>query len=302
MKTLLTGAFKYSEVQLVQLENLGCEITFVQDERVKLDIDVSEFECVVCNSLFQYNKIELFENLKVIQLTSVGYDRAPMEYINENRIHIFNAGDTYSVPMAEWVVLKILEVYKKSAFFIENQKKQSWIKEHNIRELQYNDVLIVGFGNVGKEIAKRLRGFNINIMAVDKKVTESISDIKIADIGELEDLIPKFDIVILSLPLTQETRHLFNFELISKMKEKSLLINVARGEIINQEDLLKVLESKKSIDVVLDVFNEEPLRKGSPLWSHEKVHITPHMSYGSDRNTERLFNIIEGNIKNGAIL
>ncbi|MEE1153711.1 MAG: hydroxyacid dehydrogenase, partial [Acutalibacteraceae bacterium] len=82
-KLLLTGAFKYTDEQINTLSNVGYDITFVQDERIPLDIDCSEFEAVVCNGLFLYTPIEKFENLKFIQATSVGLDRLPMEYINE---------------------------------------------------------------------------------------------------------------------------------------------------------------------------------------------------------------------------
>src|SRR5690606_16220867 len=119
MKLLLTGAFKYSEEQLDSLKSLGYEILFIQDERVPLEVDVSDVDAVVCNGLFLYNDIKKFKNLKFIQLTSAGLDRVPLDYIKDQGIKIFNARGVYSVPMAEWVVLKILEIYKKSRKFYE---------------------------------------------------------------------------------------------------------------------------------------------------------------------------------------
>src|SRR5690554_6071574 len=110
MNILLTGAFNYSKEQFNDIESLGYKITFVQEEREELNIDVSKFEVVVCNSLFMYNDIKKFKNLKVIQLTSAGLDRVPLEYINQNNIKLFNASGVYSIPIAEWTVLKILEV------------------------------------------------------------------------------------------------------------------------------------------------------------------------------------------------
>ena len=112
MKTLITGAFKYSKEQIEKLNSIGCETVFIQDEREKLDIDVSCIEAVICNGLFLYNDISKFKSLKFIQLTSAGFDRVDMEYIKNNNIEIHNAKGVYSAPMAEWVVLKILEIYK----------------------------------------------------------------------------------------------------------------------------------------------------------------------------------------------
>ena len=116
-KLLLTGAFKYSREQLSNLEYLGYEIVFVQDERKTLNIDVSDINAVVCNSLFLYNDIKEFKKLRIIQLTSAGLDRVPLDYINEKGVQLFNARGVYSIPMAEWAILKTLEIYKKSRVF-----------------------------------------------------------------------------------------------------------------------------------------------------------------------------------------
>jgi lactate dehydrogenase-like 2-hydroxyacid dehydrogenase len=113
MKLLLTGAFKYSQEQLNTIHSLGCEVTFVQDERVPLNIDVSEFEAVVCNSIFLYNDITEFKNLKFIQLTSAGLDRVPLDYIKEKGIKLSSAKGVYSVPMAEWLFFKYIKGYSK---------------------------------------------------------------------------------------------------------------------------------------------------------------------------------------------
>src|SRR5699024_5630464 len=134
MKLLLTGAFNYTETQFRDLENLGFDITFIQEERKEVSFDVSEFEVVVCNNLFLYNDISKFNNLKAVQLTSAGFDRVPLNYIKENNIQLYNAKNVYSIPMAEWVVLKILEVYKKSKVFWKNQENNIWKKERELFE------------------------------------------------------------------------------------------------------------------------------------------------------------------------
>ena len=110
MKTLITGAFNYSKEQIEILNSIGCQTVFVQDERQELDIEVRDIEAVICNGLFLYNDISKFKKLKFIQLTSAGFDRVDMDYIKENNIQIHNAKGVYSAPMAEWVVLKILEI------------------------------------------------------------------------------------------------------------------------------------------------------------------------------------------------
>ncbi|MED4450659.1 NAD(P)-dependent oxidoreductase [Cytobacillus firmus] len=174
MKLLLTGAFKYSEEQLENLKSLGYEILYIQDERVPLEIDVSDVDAVVCNGLFLYNDIKKFESLKFVQLTSAGLDRVPLDYIKDHGIKLFNAKGVYSVPMAEWVVLKILEIYKKSRKFYEAQREHKWEKQRDLFELTNKTAAIIGFGDVGAEVAKRLKAFDVKVVGVGRRKKESI--------------------------------------------------------------------------------------------------------------------------------
>ena len=116
-KLLLTGAYSYSKEQLDKIEQLGWNITFVQNELEALDIDVREFDAVVCNNLFLYNNIKKFENLKIIQLTSAGTEKLPMDYVHKQKIEVFNAKGIYSIQMAEWAIMNILQLYKNAPGF-----------------------------------------------------------------------------------------------------------------------------------------------------------------------------------------
>ncbi|SEL20277.1 Phosphoglycerate dehydrogenase [Carnobacterium iners] len=300
IKLLLTGAFKYSQEQLDNLEGLGYEIIFIQDERVSINIDVSNIEVVVCNSLFLYNNISKFKNLKVIQLTSAGMDRVPLDYINKNKIKVFNANDVYSIPIAEWVVLKVLETYKMSKFFYKNQEIHEWTKRRDLLELTNKTASIIGFGNVGREVAKRLKAFGVKIIGVDRKEIESEYFDECILIKDSDKALEKSDIIILTLPLTKETRSFINKDTIKMMKDNVVLVNVARGGLINEAELITALNEGKFLGVALDVFQEEPLRE-SRLWDFENVIITPHNSFVSDRIDDRLFNLIAENLNSNLI-
>lgn len=294
-RLLLTGAFNYSQDQLNKLENLGYDITFVQDERMPLDIDVSAIDAVICNGLFIYNDISEFKSLKVIQLISAGLDRVPLDYINENGMKLFNAREVYSIPMAEWVVLKILEIYKKSKQFYKNQEQQRWEKHRDLMELTDKTALIIGFGSVGVEVAKRLKAFGINIIGVGRRKIESEYVDEFIMINDINEGLKKSDIIILTLPLTTETRHLINKDKISIMKDSVVLINVARGGLIDEAVLIDAINDGKFLGVALDVFEEEPIGD-SPLWEFENVIITPHNSFVSDKVNERLFGLMVENL------
>jgi len=299
MNLLLTGAFRYAEKQLDKIRSLGYNILFVQDERVPLEIDVSGIEAVVCNSLFLHNDISRFKNLKFVQLTSAGLDRAPMEYISSRGICIKNAAGVYSIPMAEWAVLKILEIYKKSRRFYELQGRHQWEKQHDVLELAGKIAAVIGFGNTGKETAKRLKPFGVKIIAVDQRRLEPEEE-KLADAvlkpPVTEKMLKKTDILVLSLPLAEKTRHFLNKERLAIMKKKSIIVNVSRGGVVDQVALTEALQGGKLLGAALDVFEEEPLPGSSPLWDMERVIITPHNSFVSEKINERLFNLILSNL------
>lgn len=294
-KLLLTGAFQYSQEQLNKLVNLGYEITFIQDERIPLDIDVSDIDAVVCNGLFLYNDISEFKSLKVIQLTSAGLERVPLDYTKENRIKVFNAKDVYSIPMAEWVVLKILEIYKKSKQFYKNQENHKWEKHRDLLELTDKTASIIGFGSVGIEVAKRLKAFGVNVIAISRRKIESEYVDEFIMIDDINEGLKKSHIVILTLPLTNETRDIINKDRISIMKGNSVIINVARGGLIDEAALIDAINHNKFLGVALDVFAEEPLGE-SLLWDFENVITTPHNSFVSDKVSDRLFDLIEINL------
>ena len=293
---LLTGALKLNKKQFTQLEEIGYHITFVQEERQKLKIDVSGFHAVVCNGLFLHNDIKEFKSLELIQLTSAGYDRVPVEYIQEKGIRLFNAKGVYSIPMAEWVVLKILEIYKKSRVFYKNQERHQWEKHRDLLELTGKTAVIIGFGNVGEEVAKRLKAFDVKIIGVGRRMIQSDLLDEFHLIQDIEEVLNKGDIIILTLPLTDETRGLIDQRILSVINCHAVLVNVSRGGIIQEKALIDALKEGKFKGVALDVFQEEPLKE-SPLWDFENVIVTPHNSFVSDKVRERLFDVVVGNLK-----
>ncbi|MFU2013719.1 NAD(P)-dependent oxidoreductase [Peribacillus butanolivorans] len=297
MKLLLTGAFKYSEEQIKILKLLGYEIIFVQDERVPLQIDVSDIDAVVCNGLFLYNDINQFKNLKFIQLTSAGLDRVPLNYINEHGISLYSAKGVYSIPMAEWAVLKILEIYKKSRQFYLAQHDHKWEKQRDLLELTDKTAAIIGFGDVGTEIAKRLRVFGVNVIGVGRRQIETQLVDEYYMINDIDEVLKKSDIVIFTLPLTEETHHLIDAKRIASMKDNGVLINVSRGGVIDEVALIDALQGGKFFGVALDVFEEEPLSADSQWWELDRVIVTPHNSFVSDKVNERLFELIMKNLK-----
>lgn len=296
MELLLTGAYKFSESQIEEIQQLGYKPIFIEDERVPVSVDVDKVEAIVCNGFFLYNDIKNFKNLKHIQLTSAGIDRVPLDYINKNKINLYTAKDVYSTPIAEWVVLKILEIYKSSNFFRKNQENKVWQKKRDLLELTDKVVTIVGCGGIGLEVAKRLKAFGSIVYGIGRRKIESPYIDGSYTLNNLDELLSKSDIVIISIALTEDTKYLFDKAKFEIMKDDAVLINVSRGSIIKENELLEIVDNGKFMGVALDVMEKEPLPIDSKLWNNERIIITPHNSFVSDKTNERLFHIIKKNL------
>ncbi len=295
-KLLITGAFKYTQEQYNELVDLGYEIVFVQNENDELPTEAYNVDTIICNGLFLHHDIDKFPNLTTIQIVSAGLDRLPLGRIKELGIKVFNARGVYSIPMAEYALSGVLDIFKKSRFFYENQKKGTWLKNREITELFGKNVLIVGAGSVGTECAKRFSAFGTTVRGVDLFPRQDDFYSEIVHLDCLKDELKNADIVVLTLPLTDETRHLFNKDMFDAIKTGAMLVNIARGAVVETDALIEALNSGKLSAAVLDVFEEEPLSKDCPLWQMPNVIITPHNSFMGDGNNERLFGVIKNNL------
>ncbi len=298
MKLLVTGAWNSTQEQLNSLKVLGFDVVFMQNERDELPCSYAEIQAVICNGLFLYHDIEKFVNLKYIQLTSAGFDRVPMNYVNSRGIKIFNARGVYSIPMAEFAVSGVLGLYKQSRFFYNNQINKEWNKHRGLLEINGKTVLIVGCGSVGTACAKLFKAFGCTVVGVDIFTRKDENYHAMYELCELDKNISLADIVVLTLPLTEQTRNLMNAQRFSLMKTGSVLVNIARGGVVNEQALIDALDNKL-LGAVLDVFEQEPLPADNPLWDKDNVIITPHNSFVGDGDNERLYQVIIDNLGKG---
>ena len=290
MNLLVTGAWSDGKNCISVLEAMGHNVTFMQYEKDALPCDYEWVEGVICNGLFLTHQIEKFINLKYIQLTSAGFDRVDMNYVKAHNIEIHNARGVYSIPMAEFAVCGVLQLYKQAAFFRENQKQHLWEKHRGLLELAGKNVLIVGCGSVGNECAKRFKAFDCTITGVDLYPREDSLYSEILPLDMLNEALKQADVIVLTLPLTEQTRHLIDESKLSFMKDGATLVNIARGAIIDTYALQNHID--RFTGAVLDVFEEEPLNENSTLWSKQNIILTPHNSFVGEGNGERLSTIV----------
>lgn len=294
MNLLVTGAWNSAKENLHKLKQLGHNVVFMQFEKDPLPCDYQWVEGVVCNGLFLHHSIEKFTNLKYIQLTSAGLDRVPMEYVKKHGIKIHNARGVYSIPMAEFAIAGVLQIYKQMQFFTDNQRKQRWEKHRGCLELFNKKVCIVGCGSVGNECAKRFKAFDCDVAGVDLVPREDNLYSRIYPFEEIDNVLPDVDVLVLCVPLTKETINLLNKERFNKIKQGAVLVNISRGAVVNEKALIENVS--KLGGAVLDVFEQEPLEDNSPLWNAENIIITPHNSFVGDNNNQRLTKVILENL------
>lgn len=292
MKTLVTGALQATSEELKRLEELGLEITFHQNERDEVK-NPEQFEVAICNGLFLYNDIEKFTSLKYIQLTSAGTDRVQTDYVREHGIVLKNAAGVYAAPMAEWTLMRLLELYKNADKLFANR---GWNKDRTWRELGGKTACIVGFGAYGVEVAKRLKAFDVHVCVVNRSIKESPFADEFYTMDKLNEVLAKSDIVIMAIALTDETKHLMNAERFVAMKDGAVFINATRGGLVDEAALVEALENKLA-GAALDVFEAEPLSDDSRLWQTQNLLLSPHNSFVGDNNHARLMSVVMRNVE-----
>lgn len=294
MNVLVTGAFQLNSEELAALESAGHKVFTRPDERAPVE-QPERYEAVVCNGLFLYNPIERFTNLRLIQLTSAGLDRVPLDYIHAHGIELHNAAGVYSVPMAEFAIGGILQLYKQSRFFAANQAQHKWEKHRGLLELSGKRACILGCGDVGREIAKRLKAFGCHVTGVNRTVRVLPDFDAVLPLDKLAETAAACDILVCCIALTPKTRGIVSKEIFDCLHDGAVFVNVARGALADEAALTKWLQNGGR--AVLDVFEEEPLPESSPLWEMENVVLTPHNSFVGEGNRERMWQTIKENLK-----
>ncbi len=295
MKVLFT--YNYGKEKMNKIKELGYEIVYENEQEVCNNENINDIDALVCYNPFERIDMEQFAKLKLIQLSSIGIDQAPIDYIKRNNIILSNNRGGYSIPIGEWIILKILEIYKNSWNFYKNQENKFWKINTNLLELYNKNIGFIGTGTIAIEAAKRLQGFGVNVYGLNTSGRDVEYFDKCFSIDDMDNFLPKCDVVVISIPYTKKTHHLIDAKVIDKMKDNCVLINIARGSIINEFDLIDKIKQGKFLGVALDVFEQEPLSKESPLWNLDNVILTPHNCWISENRNDRRFEVIYENLK-----
>lgn len=287
----------FGKDKMDKLRNLGYNIIIKNEKNLIYSDELKDVEVLITYNPFLTLDITKMEKLKWIQLFSNGVDQLPKSYLSTSSIAVTNNKSSYNIPIAEWIILKILEIYKNSYSFYKNMDKQLWHEDYSLLELDGKVVGILGTGGIAGETAKRLQGFDVTILGYNTKGTQTLYFDKCYCKSEMNEMLKKCDIVINLLPSTKETYHIIGKERFEAMKEQAVFINVGRGNTVDEVILINYIENKKFRGVALDVFEKEPLVKDSKLWKLENVFVSPHNAWISEKNNEKIYALVYENMK-----
>jgi len=251
--------------------------------------------------------LEMFlaaRKLKWIQIAGAGADRFLFPEVVNSQVIITNSGDILSNPASEHVIAIMLSFCRKLHSLIINQAEKKWERYggylgEQFEELSGKTIGIVGLGRIGEKVAKKAKSLGMKVIATKRNLSAPKPNYidKLLNRENLRELLKKSDFVVLTVPLTKETEGLIGEAQLRCMKKTSYLINISRGKIVQEDELIKALEEGWIAGAGLDTFEEEPLIQGSKLWDMKNVIITPHVAGISRSFLERLTNVFCQNLK-----
>lgn len=237
--------------------------------------------------------------LKWLQSWSAGVNSHPLKALEAKNILLTSANGVHTFPISETIMAFMLSLTRKIHTYIKNQQTKTWNHSNLKSEMHEKTVGIIGVGTIGKETAKIAKAFGMTVLGIRRSGAPTDFVDKMYKTDQLNTILPLCDYVVITLPLTKETRHLFTEEQFNRMKPESFFINIGRGEIVVENDLIEALQNGMIAGAGLDVFAKEPLSEDSPLWEMENVIITPHTAGSTEHYNQRVIeNIFIPNLKN----
>ena len=254
--------------------------------------------------------IEAANNLKIISRHGVGYDNIDLEVSKKKDITLAITATANAVAVAEHVMFMILNISKRGSMYDDNVKSGKFNERNKLPktvELWNKNILIAGFGRIGQALIKRCLGFEMNVFVFDPFVSkEFIEKRGGTKVDNLSETSKDMDAMSLHIPLNDETKNIINYELLKSMKKNCIIINAARGGIVNEVDLDRALNENLIFGAGLDVFETEPPAENNPLLKNKKVFLSPHtaafteecMTRMGKETIQNIFDFFDGSLEN----
>ncbi|AVR00857.1 hydroxyacid dehydrogenase [Oceanobacillus iheyensis] len=266
----------------------------------ELQEDLKDAEVILhWKKAIEQTVLEQNNDLKWVQTWSAGVNNLPLEQLSEHNVSITSANGVHAYPISETIFALMLGLTRKIHTYVRQQQQKQWEHADLKLEIHEKTIGVLGVGAIGLETAKIAKAFGMKVLGVrhSGKSTDYVDEMYTPD--QLSDVLPQCDVVVITLPLTDETTNLFGKEQFEQMKNSSILINIGRGPIVKENELVDALQSGVIAGAGLDVFATEPLPEDSPLWDMENVIVTPHTAGSTEHYTERVVrDIFIPNLKN----
>ncbi len=275
-----------------KIRQISDDITVLVDENV---LDVIPDVDILIAGTFNKDILKKAERLKWVHALAAGVDRLLFPEFLKSDIVLTNSSGVHPIPISEHVLGMMLMFSRKLHESMRSQLQKAWLRP-NPFELYGKTLGIIGFGSIGERIGELGKCMGMYVIGLKKHITTTDKAHEIVPPENLKTLLTRSDFVVISLPLTRETEYLFKTEEFHTMKNTSYLINISRGKIICEKDLIQALKNKEIAGAGLDVFEEEPLPDTSPLWEMDNVILTPHYAGSTPEYFNRAINIFCDNL------
>ncbi len=297
MRIVLCYPLEERHVAQIQAQVPAAEVVDAGQERVATELLAADLFCGHPKVPVPWDEVVQLGRLKWIQSSAAGLDHVLLPSVIESPIVITNLSGVLGDQVTEQAMALTCGLMRRLPLFFRAQQAKEYVR-HPTRDLHRSTVGIVGLGGVGRRLAEVLSAFRARILAVDLFPVDKPAHVEqLWPADRLDDLLPLVDILYLCVPLTPQTRWMIDGSKLAKMKRGSVLINVARGPIVVEEDLVAALESGQLWGAGVDVAAEEPLPPSSKLWDLPNIIITPHVGGQSDRRADDVTDIFCENLR-----
>ncbi|OCT11957.1 hydroxyacid dehydrogenase [Paenibacillus pectinilyticus] len=236
--------------------------------------------------------------LKWVQTLSAGIDKLPLEDLARRDVIVTNARGVHTIQMSEFALSLMLQWVRKANLLHDNQQQHVWDHQVQFGELHGKTIGIIGAGAIGEAVARKAKAFDMKVIGLNRSGTpQAAFDTTVHGEEGLAHLLAQSDFVVVLLPSTPKTRGFLRQDHLDLMKPNAFFINLARGDVLNEEALILALQQGKIAGAALDVFAQEPLPPSSPLWSMNNVILTPHIAGASVHYTDRVSTIFYHNLR-----
>jgi phosphoglycerate dehydrogenase-like enzyme len=263
----------------------------------QLPEQLADMDIFVGSSL-RAEQFKLAAKLKWIHASAAGVSQLMYPELRRSGVLLTNASGVFSIPMAEHTMALLLAMNRNLPQSIHQFDRALWnVQElwdnQNLTELNGKVLLIIGYGSIGREIARRAKAFDMRVWGVTRsgKGDAALAE-RVAPVSELHGLLPHADYVVIAAPQTQQTDKLIGREELALLKPEARLVNVSRGSLLDEKELIRALEEGRLAGAALDVTESEPLPPDNPLWKAPRLFLTPHTSALSDRLWHRQTDLV----------